>query len=164
MRHKAGPGSIQPGFIGDVMAGTGRIAAAADASTPRVRLHPEQASPTRDDFQRDRDRILHATAFRRLAHKTQVFVPVEGDHYRTRLTHTIEVAQIARNVAAALGLNEDLAETLALVHDIGHPPFGHAGERAWIVACSGLGCASTTIFMRCGSWSILSSSMRCIAG
>ena len=139
MRHKAGPGSIQPGFIGDVMAGTGRIAAAADASTPRVRLHPEQASPTRDDFQRDRDRILHATAFRRLAHKTQVFVPVEGDHYRTRLTHTIEVAQIARALARGLRLDEALAETVALAHDLGHTPFGHTGEDALAACMAGRG-------------------------
>jgi dGTPase len=91
---------------------------------------PEAASPTRSAFQRDRDRIIHATAFRRLKHKTQVFVFHEGDHYRTRLTHTIEVAQIARAVARSLGLDEDLAETLALAHDLGHTPFGHTGEDA----------------------------------
>lgn len=103
---------------------------ACDARRSRGRLVPEPASPTRTEFHRDRDRIVHATAFRRLKHKTQVFVSPEGDHYRTRLTHTIEVAQIARSLARALGLDEDLAETLALAHDLGHTPFGHTGEDA----------------------------------
>ena len=94
------------------------------------RAYPAPERPTRTAFQRDRDRIVQARAFRRLAGKTQVFTSRASDHFRSRLTHTIEVAQIARDVAQALGLNEDLAETLALVHDIGHPPFGHAGERA----------------------------------
>jgi dGTPase len=92
------------------------------------RLHPEPVSPTRSEFQRDRDRIIHSSAFRRLKHKTQVFVYHEGDHFRTRLTHTIEVSQIARALARSLGLDEDLAETLALSHDLGHTPFGHTGE------------------------------------
>jgi dGTPase len=96
----------------------------------RGRLHPEPEHSTRSAFQRDRDRIIHSTAFRRLTHKTQVFVYHEGDHYRTRLTHSLEVAQIARTISRALGLNEDLAETLALAHDLGHTPFGHAGEEA----------------------------------
>src|SRR5438128_1488294 len=103
------------------------------ASAPgrsRGRLHPEPVSATRNVFRRDCDRIIHATAFRRLAHKTQVFVFHEGDHFRTRLTHTLEVAQIARSLARSLGLDEDLAEALALAHDLGHPPFGHAGERS----------------------------------
>jgi len=95
----------------------------------RGRLIDEPASPTRTVFQRDRDRIIHSDAFRRLKHKTQVFVHHEGDHYRTRLTHTIEVGQIARALARALCVDEDLAEALALVHDFGHTPFGHAGER-----------------------------------
>jgi dGTPase len=111
---------------------TGRARApyAADPATTRGRLHGEPRSATRNDFRRDCDRIIHCTAFRRLAHKTQVFVFHEGDHYRTRLTHTLEVTQIARSLARALGLDEDLAEACALAHDLGHPPFGHAGERA----------------------------------
>jgi dGTPase len=99
-----------------------------DAS--RGRLFPESISTFRSPFQRDRDRIIHSSAFRRLKHKTQVFVEHEGDYYRTRLTHTIEVAQVARTIAAALGLNTDLAEAVALAHDLGHPPFGHTGEDA----------------------------------
>ena len=103
---------------------------ACDPEQSRGRLHPEPASTARSPFRRDCDRIIHATAFRRLKHKTQVFVFDEGDHYRTRLTHTLEVAQVARALARALALDEDLAEALALAHDLGHPPFGHAGERA----------------------------------
>jgi len=105
----------------------------------RGRLRPEPESATRSAFQRDRDRIIHSTAFRRLKHKTQVFVRHEGDHYRTRLTHSIEVAQIARSIARALGLNEDLAEAVALAHDLGHPPFGHAGEEALDEAMAAFG-------------------------
>jgi dGTPase len=103
---------------------------AADPAASQGRLHPEAPSPTRTPFQRDRDRIVHSTAFRRLAHKTQVFVDHEGDHFRTRLTHTIEVAQIARALAKALALDEDLSEAVALGHDLGHTPFGHTGEDA----------------------------------
>ncbi len=101
---------------------------ACNPAESRGRLYPEAASPTRSEFQRDRDRIIHSSAFRRLKHKTQVFVYHEGDHYRTRLTHTLEVSQIARALARSLGLNEDLAEALALSHDLGHTPFGHTGE------------------------------------
>ena len=103
---------------------------AVDSRFSRGRLFAEAPSPTRTEYQRDRDRIIHSTAFRRLAHKTQVFVPHEGDHYRTRLTHTIEVGQIARAIARSLRLDEDLAEALALAHDLGHTPFGHTGEDA----------------------------------
>jgi dGTPase len=108
----------------------GRAPYAEDPGRSRGRLHPEPESATRTAFRRDADRIIHSTAFRRLKHKTQVFVFDEGDHYRTRLTHTLEVTQIARALARSLGLDEDLAEALALAHDLGHPPFGHAGERA----------------------------------
>jgi dGTPase len=95
-----------------------------------VRAEPEDDSPLRTPFQRDRDRIVHSKAFRRLMHKTQVFIAPEGDHYRTRLTHTLEATGIARTVARALGLNEDLTEAIGLGHDLGHPPFGHIGEQA----------------------------------
>ncbi|HVN07503.1 MAG TPA: deoxyguanosinetriphosphate triphosphohydrolase [Patescibacteria group bacterium] len=101
---------------------------AMDARHSRGRRYPEPAHPYRNEFARDRDRIIHARAFRRLQEKTQVFTVRFSDHFRSRLTHTLEVAQIARTVAGALGLNQDLAEALALAHDIGHPPFGHAGE------------------------------------
>ncbi len=106
---------------------------AANPERTKGRLHPEQSGSTRgprDDFQRDRDRIVHSISFRRLRHKTQVFMAPDGDHFRVRLTHSIEVAQIGRTIARALGLNEDLTEALCLAHDIGHPPFGHAGEDA----------------------------------
>src|SRR5256714_4131783 len=104
------------------------LAPLAARSYPAMRAVPEEDSPLRTPFQRDRDRVVHSKAFRRLKHKTQVFISPEGDHYRTRLTHTLEAAGIARTVARALALNEDLTEAIALGHDLGHPPFGHIGE------------------------------------
>lgn len=101
---------------------------AMKSSESRGRAHPEKEHPYRDPFQRDRDRIIHSSAFRRLENKTQVFIATEGDYYRTRLTHTIEVAQISRTIARALRINEELAEAIALAHDLGHSPFGHTGE------------------------------------
>src|SRR5919107_1133821 len=102
---------------------------AAKAADSRGRLRPEREDDVRPAFQRDRDRIIHSKAFRRLKHKTQVFFAPTGDHYRTRLTHTLEVSQIARTIAKVLRLNEELTEAIALGHDLGHTPFGHAGER-----------------------------------
>ncbi|MBY6089434.1 deoxyguanosinetriphosphate triphosphohydrolase [Maritimibacter alkaliphilus] len=107
-----------------------RASYASDPALTRGRLFPEQESHFRSPFQRDRDRIIHASAFRRLKHKTQVFVEHEGDYYRTRLTHSIEVGQVARTIAGTLGLNQELTEAVALAHDLGHPPFGHTGEDA----------------------------------
>ena len=107
-----------------------RATYACDPEQSRGRLHREAESAFRSPFQRDRDRIIHSSAFRRLKHKTQVFVEHEGDYYRTRLTHTIEVAQVARTIAGVLGLGEHLTEAVALAHDLGHTPFGHTGEDA----------------------------------
>src|SRR5438105_9266122 len=115
---------------------------AADPRASRGRRHAEDDRASRgprDAFQRDRDRIIHSIPFRRLRHKTQVFVAPDGDHFRVRLTHSLEVAQIGRTMARALGLNEDLTEALCLAHDIGHPPFGHAGEDALEAAMAGAG-------------------------
>lgn len=116
-----------------------RAVYASDPAASRGRLHKEPASQHRDTYQRDRDRIIHSQAFRRLKHKTQVFLEHEGDYYRTRLTHSLEVAQVARTIARALALNEDLAEAVALAHDLGHPPFGHTGEDALHLAMASHG-------------------------
>src|SRR5215475_14290156 len=112
---------------------------ACDVTQSQGRLHAEPDSPTRTAFARDRDRIIHSTAFRRLKGKSQVFVAHEGDYYRTRLTHSLEVSQIARSLARALGLDDDLAEAIALAHDLGHPPFAHAGEDELKVQTEGFG-------------------------
>ncbi|MFZ4069771.1 MAG: deoxyguanosinetriphosphate triphosphohydrolase [Caulobacterales bacterium] len=121
-------GRKQPSFAAPAWWLADRAPYATDPTATRGRLHAEPESATRTPFQRDRDRIIHSGAFRRLKQKTQVFIAHEGDYFRTRLTHTLEVAQIARSVARTLGLDEDLAETVALAHDLGHPPFGHSGE------------------------------------
>ena len=125
------PGSSLDGFHERMEAAErAQLSPLAARSYPAHRAVPEDDSPLRTPFQRDRDRIVHSKAFRRLKHKTQVFISPEGDHYRTRLTHTLEVVGIARTVARALALNEDLTEAIALGHDLGHPPFGHIGESA----------------------------------
>ena len=131
MSVDAAPGAVAARFAERVRAWEAeRLAPLAARSYPARRRVPEPDCALRTPFQRDRDRIVHAKAFRRLKHKTQVFVAPEGDHFRTRLTHTLEVTQISRTVARALGLNEDLTEAIGLGHDLGHPPFGHIGEAA----------------------------------
>lgn len=136
-RRKSGP--AKPGESGLAPGSQGLAPYAVDPKASRGRLMPEPRSDTRSPFARDRDRILHSTAFRRLNYKTQVFIYHEGDHYRSRLTHSLEVAQIARALARTLKVDEDLTEALALAHDLGHPPFGHAGERALDAAMTNAG-------------------------
>jgi dGTPase len=120
--------AVRTGFRDRIERSEAELSPLATRSYPALRAEPEPDSDHRTPFQRDRDRIVHSKAFRRLKHKTQVFIAPEGDHYRTRLTHTLEACGIARNVARALGLNEDLTEAIGLGHDLGHPPFGHVGE------------------------------------
>jgi dGTPase len=120
--------AVRTGFRERIERSEAELSPLATRSYPALRAEPEPDSDHRTPFQRDRDRIVHSKAFRRLKHKTQVFIAPEGDHYRTRLTHTLEACGIARNVARALGLNEDLTEAIGLGHDLGHPPFGHVGE------------------------------------
>jgi dGTPase len=122
------PGTAELSFRERIERSEEGLSPQAARSYPARRERPEEDSDHRTPFQRDRDRIVHSKAFRRLKHKTQVFISPEGDHYRTRLTHTLEACGIARNVARALGLNEDLTEAIGLGHDLGHPPFGHIGE------------------------------------
>ena len=137
----SGPPDLMAASSGNGLLTTARLTAvyAVQAKHSRGRLVVEADCPMRSPYQRDRDRIVHAAAFRRLTYKTQVFIAHEGDHYRSRLTHSLEVAQIARAIARMLQLDEDLAEALALAHDLGHPPFGHAGERALAAEMSGFG-------------------------
>jgi dGTPase len=135
MSKREPPGRL----LGPLFAPPPRMPYATRPEASRGRFWPEEESPTRSCYQRDRDRIIHSTAFRRLKHKTQVFVQHEGDYYRTRLTHSLEVAQIARSISRVLGLDEDLSEALALSHDLGHPPFGHAGEAALDTCMAGYG-------------------------
>jgi dGTPase len=126
-----GPGTVAAAFAARIAAEEQELLSPLAArSYPAHRAHPEEDCSLRTPFQRDRDRIVHGKAFRRLTHKTQVFVAPRGDHYRTRLTHTLEVTTISRTVARALRLNEDLVEAIGLGHDLGHPPFGHIGEEA----------------------------------
>jgi dGTPase len=133
--------SAPPGrLLGSVIAPPAELAPyATKVAESRGRFYPETESPTRTCYSRDRDRIIHSSAFRRLKHKTQVFVEHEGDYYRTRLTHSLEVAQLARSLARSLKVDEDLAETVALAHDLGHTPFGHAGEEALDKAAADIG-------------------------
>ena len=137
-----GPGPVFPAgrLLGPVVVPPAPLAPyATKVPASRGRFHPEPESATRTCYSRDRDRIIHSSAFRRLKHKTQVFVQHEGDYYRTRLTHSLEVAQLARSLARVLALDEDLAETVALAHDLGHTPFGHAGETALAAATADIG-------------------------
>ena len=151
-QHPTGP--VAEAFEARMRAREGaELSPLATRSYPAVRARPEPGCGLRTPFQRDRDRIVHCKAFRRLKHKTQVFVSPSGDHYRTRLTHTLEVTQVSRTVARALALNEDLVEAIGLGHDLGHPPFGHVGEEA-LDRClqERFGRRFCTTSTRCGWW------------
>ena len=135
-----------------------------DADSSRGRRYPEPPHPYRNDFQRDRDRIVHSRAFRRMEGKTQVFAAGLCDHFRNRLTHTIEVSQVARTVALTLDLNEEYTETLALAHDLGHPPFGHVGEKELDRQMCNFGAGLNTTAMRCALWITWRTTMRASMG